>query len=221
MDPSLALPGAGMTTDTRARDPTTDEAYEVCLRAVQILPIAEFQIGLAKLALLSGHLSFSQVFGAIQQAVQHAPHYLESHNLDGLPIVASYRLARCAINTFSGSISKSHLRDISFDIARSFSKARNALDAVQECEDLKKEGISNNEHFENAEIAKMRCLVALGKLVKQGSEHYLRFENGIHHLRKALHMFPKQCFDKESSRLSFTILSKKGKMLIMLVGAVL
>ena len=26
--------------------------------------------------------------------------------------------------------------------------------------------------------------------VKQGSEHCLGFENGVHHLRKALHMFP-------------------------------
>lgn len=299
IDPSLALPWAGMSADTHARDPTTDEAYESCLRAVQILPVAEFQIGLAKLALLSGHLSSSQVFGAIQQAVQHAPYYPESHNLNGLvcearcdyqSAVASYRLARCAINTFSGSILKSHLRDISFNIARSLSKAGNALDAVQECEDLKKEGLLDaqglqiyaislwqigendlalsvardlaasvsameqasratsvsfickflykisgqesaiisilkmpKELFQNSkisfvvsaidaldesnklesvvsssrcflasheEIARMHCLVALGKLVKQGSEHCLGFENGVHHLRKALHMFP-------------------------------
>ncbi|RVW51176.1 Tetratricopeptide repeat protein SKI3 [Vitis vinifera] len=299
IDPSLALPWAGMSADTHARDSTTDEAYESCLRAVQILPVAEFQIGLAKLALLSGHLSSSQVFGAIQQAVQHAPYYPESHNLNGLvcearcdyqSAVASYRLARCAINTFSGSILKSHLRDISFNIARSLSKAGNALDAVQECEDLKKEGLLDaqglqiyaislwqigendlalsvardlaasvsameqasratsvsfickflykisgqesaiisilkmpKELFQNSkisfvvsaidaldesnklesvvsssryflasheEIARMHCLVALGKLVKQGSEHCLGFENGVHHLRKALHMFP-------------------------------
>ncbi|RVX15851.1 Tetratricopeptide repeat protein SKI3 [Vitis vinifera] len=271
IDPSLALPWAGMSADTHARDPTTDEAYESCLRAVQILPVAEFQIGLAKLALLSGHLSSSQVFGAIQQAVQHAPYYPESHNLNGLvceaqcdyqSAVASYRLARCAINTFSGSILKSHLRDISFNIARSLSKAGNALDAVQECEDLKKEGlglldaqglqiyaislwqigendlalsvardlaasvsameqasratsnskisfvvsaidaldesnklesvVSSSRYFlaSHEEIARMHCLVALGKLVKQGSEHCLGFENGVHHLRKALHMFP-------------------------------
>ena len=71
--------------------------------------------------------------------MQHAPYYPESHNLNGLvceaqcdyqSAVASYRLARCAINTFSGSILKSHLRDISFNIARSLSKVR-ILDLFQ------------------------------------------------------------------------------------------
>uniref|UniRef100_A0A5B7C540 Tetratricopeptide repeat protein SKI3 n=1 Tax=Davidia involucrata TaxID=16924 RepID=A0A5B7C540_DAVIN len=154
IDPSLALPWAGMSADIFVRELTPDEAYESCLRAVQILPLAEFQIGLAKLALLSGHLSSSLVFGAIQQALQRAPHHPESHNMNGLVCEArfdyhsaasSYRLARCAISTFEGKVPKSHLRDVSINLARSLYKSGNALDAVLECEDLKKEGLLDLE----------------------------------------------------------------------------
>ncbi|KAK9269809.1 hypothetical protein L1049_025382 [Liquidambar formosana] len=154
IDPSLALPWAGMSADTHAREPTQDEPFESCLRAVQILPLAEFQIGLAKLSMLSGHLSSSQVFGAIQQAVQRAPYYPESHNLNGLvcearfdygSAAAAYRLARCAISTLAGTVPKSCFRDISINLARSLSRAGNALDAVQECEDLEKEGLLDVE----------------------------------------------------------------------------
>ncbi|GFY86348.1 tetratricopeptide repeat (TPR)-like superfamily protein [Actinidia rufa] len=38
IDPSLALPWAGMSADIYARELTLNEAYESCLRAVQILP---------------------------------------------------------------------------------------------------------------------------------------------------------------------------------------
>ncbi|GLT70885.1 hypothetical protein SLA2020_429380 [Shorea laevis] len=132
----------------------TDEAFESCLRAVQILPLAEFQIGLAKLALLSGHLSSSLVLGAIQQAVQHAPHSPESHNLNGLvcesrfdyqSAAAAYRRAHCAISSCSASVSKSYTRDISLNLARSLTKAGNALDALLECEKLNKEGMLDAE----------------------------------------------------------------------------
>lgn len=63
--------------------------------------------------------------------MERAPYYPESHNLNGLvceargdykSAVASYKLARHAINMSSGSIVKSHLRDISFNLARSLSK---------------------------------------------------------------------------------------------------
>ncbi|OMP00932.1 Tetratricopeptide-like helical [Corchorus olitorius] len=150
IDPSLALPWAGMSADTYTGELTPDDAFESCLRAVQILPLAEFQIGLAKLALLSGNLSSPQVFGAIQQAVQRAPHYHESHNLNGLvcearfhfeAAIASYRLARYATINSSGTVSKSHLKDVSTNLARSLCKAGNAIGAVQECRDLEKEGL--------------------------------------------------------------------------------
>ncbi|KAL2349572.1 hypothetical protein Fmac_003572 [Flemingia macrophylla] len=154
IDPGLALPWASMSVESCVREPEPDEAFESCLRAVQIIPLAEFQLGLSKLALLSGHLSSSQVFGAIQQAVQHSPHYPESHNLYGLICEARndyrsaatfYRLARHAINIGSLSIQNSHMRDISINLARSLSKAGNAADALQECENLKKEGALDEE----------------------------------------------------------------------------
>lgn len=169
IDPSLPLPWAGMSADFHARDLPLDEAFESCLRAVQILPLAQFQIGLAKLALLSGNLSSSQVFGAIQQAVQHAPHYPESHNLNGLvcesrfdfqSAAAAYRLARHAISSFSASVPRSHIRDISVNLARSLCKAGNALDALQECENLKKEGVLDAEGLQIYAL----CLWRLGKL---------------------------------------------------------
>ncbi|XP_057975625.1 tetratricopeptide repeat protein SKI3 isoform X2 [Malania oleifera] len=318
IDPLLALPWAWMSADTNAREPAsvTDEAYESCLRAVQILPLAEFQIGLAKLALLSGHLSSAQVFGAIQQAVQQAPHYPESHNLSGLifesqfdyqSAVASYRLARFAVNAFAGTAPKSHFRDISINLARSLSRAGNALAAVQECEDLKKEGlldaqglqiyaislwklgrndaalsvvrdlavsfssmertsgavsisficrllyyISGKESAVNSilkmprellqsskvsfitaaihaldlknrlgvvvsssryvvasqeENTEMYFLVALGKLIKNGSKNCLGYQSGVDHLRKVLHLYPNSSLIR--NLLSYLLLSSK------------
>lgn len=154
IDPSLALPWAGMSADIYAGKLTRDEAYESCLRAVQIMPLAEFQIGLANLALLSGHLSSTQVFGAVQQAVRRAPYYPEAHNLKGLVYEArldfklaadSYMLARCAINTLGGNVPKSYLRDISINLARALSRGGNAVSAAQECEDLSREGLLDVE----------------------------------------------------------------------------
>ncbi|KAJ8772613.1 hypothetical protein K2173_027790 [Erythroxylum novogranatense] len=150
IDPSLALPWVGMSADSHPGDTKQDDAFESCLRAVQILPLAEFQIGLAKLALHSGHLGSSQVFGAIKQAVQRAPQYAESHNLNGLvsearseyqSAVGSYRLARFAINISSSNAPRSHIRDITVNLARSLTRAGHAREAVQECESLKNEGM--------------------------------------------------------------------------------
>ncbi|KAJ4965925.1 hypothetical protein NE237_017774 [Protea cynaroides] len=150
IDPSLALPWAGMSVDINAGGYTLDEAYESCLRAVQTLPLAEFQIGLGKLAALSGHLSSPLVFGAIRQAVQRAPHYPESHNLHGLVCearsdyqfaVAAYRLARLTICTSTSMAPDSLFCDISMNLARSLFLAGNALDAARECEVLKNKGL--------------------------------------------------------------------------------
>ncbi|GMH17265.1 hypothetical protein Nepgr_019106 [Nepenthes gracilis] len=154
IDPSLALPWAGMSADLHAREAVSDEAYESCLRAVQIMPLAEFQIGLTKLAAVLGYLSSSQVYGAIWQAVRRAPYYPEAHNLNGLvsearfdypTAIASYRLARLVMRTSTCSIPKSHLTDVSMNLARVLSKAGNALDAVQELEGLKSEGLLDVE----------------------------------------------------------------------------
>ncbi|KAL6013539.1 hypothetical protein ACLOJK_004037 [Asimina triloba] len=154
IDPSLALPWAGMSIDTSAGSGSSDEAYESCLRAAYIMPqLAEFQLGLGKLALFTGHLLFPQVFGAVRQAVQRAPHYPESHNLNGLSYeaqldyesaVAAYRKARYAMDAFAKTAPKSHFTDISVNLARALCQAGNAHEAAFECEDLEKEGLLDN-----------------------------------------------------------------------------
>uniref|UniRef100_A0A6V7QSG7 Tetratricopeptide repeat protein SKI3 n=1 Tax=Ananas comosus var. bracteatus TaxID=296719 RepID=A0A6V7QSG7_ANACO len=151
IDPSLALPWAGMSVGYQDRTSLANESFESCLRAVQILPLAEFQVGLGTIAILSGHLLSPQVFGAIRQAVQRAPHYPESHNLNGLvceaqsdyqSAVTAYRHAKCALAIMPNSKAdiNSHLADVSFNLVRSLCKAGLAFDAAQECEDLKRKG---------------------------------------------------------------------------------
>ncbi|CAI0434743.1 unnamed protein product, partial [Linum tenue] len=131
IDPSLALPWAGMSADC-LKGLKSDEEFESCLRAVNILPLAEFQIGLCYLALLSGNLASSQVYAAIMQAVQRSPQSAEAHNLNGLACearfeyesaVASYRISRCVMHNSSCKSSKSHFRDITINLARSLVKA--------------------------------------------------------------------------------------------------
>ncbi|KAL0375668.1 UNVERIFIED_CONTAM: Tetratricopeptide repeat protein SKI3 [Sesamum calycinum] len=168
IDPSLALPWAGMAADADARKLDQNEAYECCLRATQIFPLAEFQVGLAKLAMHSSYLSSSEVFGAIQQSLQRVPHYPESHNLNGLVCesrsdyqgaITSYRLARCALISFAGESSESYLRDISINLARSLCMAGNASDAVEECEYLRQKGQLDSEVLQIYAL----CLLQLGK----------------------------------------------------------
>ncbi|WOL13945.1 tetratricopeptide repeat protein SKI3 isoform X1 [Canna indica] len=152
IDPSLALPWAGMSANYQDGLCSANEAYESCLWAVQILPLAEFQVGLAALAVLSGQVQSPQVLGAIGQAVQRAPYSPESHNLHGLvcesrkdyqSAIMAYQRARCLlkiISNFKGDI-KSCLVDVSVNLARSLCKAGRALDAVHECENLNEEGL--------------------------------------------------------------------------------
>lgn len=63
--------------------------------------------------------------------MQRAPHYPECHNLNGLVSEAqsnyqsaavSYRLARCAITNLSSSDTKSHMKDITVNLARALCK---------------------------------------------------------------------------------------------------
>ncbi|XP_057519468.1 tetratricopeptide repeat protein SKI3 isoform X2 [Amaranthus tricolor] len=183
IDPSLALPWAGMSSDILTQEPTSDEAYESCLRAVQIMPFAEFQIGLAKLALRSNHLLSPEVYGAIKQALQCAPWYSESHNLNGLisearhdyeSAVASYRLAHYALktSTLPLSHSQSHFVDISVNLSRALCKVGYVQDAVQELEDLKGGGLLNIEGLQIYAFALWelgqhdRALLAIRELAK-------------------------------------------------------
>ncbi|KAL8152081.1 hypothetical protein V2J09_021889 [Rumex salicifolius] len=307
IDPSLALPWAGMSTDIHLRDPLSDEAYESCLRAVQIMPVAEFQIGLTQLALPFGRISSPLVFGAIRQAVQLAPYYPESHNLNGLvseakfdyeSATASFRLARFAMKTYDSTLTSSNLTDITINLARVLSKTGNALEAVQELDSVKKAGsldmkglqiyvislwklgkgdlaliaakelamhtvsmepssaaasivlicnvmysvsgiesttnsilkmpkslfqsskvsfvvsaiqaldqsnrlepvvsISRNALILYEEIAEMHLLVALSKMIKQGSKSHIEWQSGIRHLRKVLHIYPNNAMLRNS-----------------------
>ncbi|KAL1560754.1 tetratricopeptide repeat protein SKI3 isoform X2 [Salvia divinorum] len=168
IEPTLALPWAGMSADADVRKFEQNEAYECCLRAVQISPVADFQVGLAKLALHSSCLSSSEVFAAIQQALLRIPHYPESHNLNGLVCesrsdyqgaVASYRLARYALKYFGDETSEYHLDDISINLARSLCMAGNASEAVEECEYLRQKGQLDTVGLQIYAI----CLWRLGK----------------------------------------------------------
>ncbi|KAK9740332.1 hypothetical protein RND81_03G027300 [Saponaria officinalis] len=316
IDPSLALPWAGMSAEMITSESSADEAYDSCLRAVQIMPLAEFQIGLAKLARLSSHLLSPEVFGAIRQAVQCAPSYPESHNLCGLvyearhdyeSAVTFYRIARYAWKISALPLPESHLADISVNLARVLCKVGNVLDAVRELEYLKERGLLNveglqvyavslwnlgkndlalsavrdlamciptikmssavaaiclictllysisgagsainwilrmpREMLESAktsfvvsavdavdgtnllqavvsssrgslssleETIEMHLLIALSKLIRNGSGSYLNIQSAIDHLRKALHMYP--CCSSLRNMLGYILLCRE------------
>ncbi|XP_020526306.1 tetratricopeptide repeat protein SKI3 isoform X1 [Amborella trichopoda] len=150
IDPSLALPWAGMSTYVHDGECSPDEAYESCLRAVQTLPVAEFQMALGQLALLSGHLHSSAVYAAAKHAVQRAPHSPEAHNLHGLvsearkdyhSAIDAYKMAMYCINSFAKTASQSDYSDIRVNLARSLCKAGHVLDAIHECGILQSEGL--------------------------------------------------------------------------------
>ncbi|KAK8926501.1 hypothetical protein KSP39_PZI018220 [Platanthera zijinensis] len=152
LDPSLALAWAGMSVASHHRNYSLSETYESCFRAVQLMPLAEFQIGLGMLATLSGHLSSPQVFAAVCQSIQRAPYYPESHNLHGLiceacsdyqTAISAYRLARFAlrISTIFPEAIKSSLTDVSVNLARALCQAGHMLEAEQEFETLDKDSM--------------------------------------------------------------------------------
>jgi hypothetical protein len=72
---------------------------------------------------------------AVRQAVQRAPHYPESHNINGLvsevrsdfqSAIASYRQAKFALDMMRNSKTdcRCHIADISVNLARSLCKVR-------------------------------------------------------------------------------------------------
>ncbi|KAL6906440.1 hypothetical protein ACP4OV_004041 [Aristida adscensionis] len=154
IDPSLALPWAGMSAEHYHQSGTghVNESFESCLRAVQILPLPEFQIGLGIIAACSGNLLLPQVFMAVRQAIQRAPHCPESHNINGLvsevrsdfqSAISFFKQARFALSLTCNS--KSDNRNafvaVSVNLARSLCKAGFATDAVRECEELRTQGL--------------------------------------------------------------------------------
>lgn len=233
IDPSLALPWAG-SADSYDREPTPDEAFESCLRAVQILPLAEFEIGLGRLALLSGNLSSPQVFGAIEHAVQRAPHYPEAHNLHGLVFearlnyhaaITSYRLARCVLSFSFSNVPAANFQDISINLARTLCKVGNAADAVRECEDLKNKGMLGPEGLQiyalslwqlgkhDQALSATRNLAASVSTLKGTSAdasvslicRLLYYIAGMNSAITSIQKMPKEFF--QSSKISFIVLA--------------
>ncbi|XP_068652735.1 tetratricopeptide repeat protein SKI3 [Aristolochia californica] len=161
IDPSLALPWAGMSIDTYTGG-SINEAYESCLRAVQTLPVPEFQLGLGNLSLSSGQLLAPQVFCVLRQAVHLAPHYPESHNLSGLvyeargdyqSAIAAYRQAQYACRCFVGRDQMSGVAHASFNLARSLCEVGYALEAANECQVLQKEGLLDDKGLQVYAVA--------------------------------------------------------------------
>ncbi|XP_035819938.1 tetratricopeptide repeat protein SKI3 isoform X3 [Zea mays] len=154
IDPSLALPWAGMSAENyhQSGSSPVNESFESCLRAVQILPLPEFQIGLGTIAARSSNLLSPQVLMAVRQAVQRAPHYPESHNLNGLisevrldfrSAITFYLQARFALGMMYNSMSDNRqaFADVSVNLARALCKAGLASDAARECEELRCQGL--------------------------------------------------------------------------------
>lgn len=152
IDPSLALPWAGMSAENYHQSGPVNESFESCLRAVQILPLSEFQIGLGTIAARSSNLLSPQVLMAVRQAVQRAPHYPESHNLNGLisevrldfrSAITFYLQARFALGMMYNSMSDNRqaFADVSVNLARALCKAGLASDAARECEELRCQGL--------------------------------------------------------------------------------
>ncbi|XP_062200574.1 tetratricopeptide repeat protein SKI3 isoform X2 [Phragmites australis] len=154
IDPSLALPWAGMSAENYHQSGPVNESFESCLRAVQIQPLPEFQVGLGTIAARSGNLLSPQVLMAVRQTVQRAPHYPESHNLNGLvsevrsdfqSAITFYQHARFALGMMHTSKSDNRyaFTNVSVNLARSLCKAGLATDAVRECEELRSQGLLN------------------------------------------------------------------------------
>ncbi|CAL4923688.1 unnamed protein product [Urochloa decumbens] len=154
IDPSLALPWAGMSAENyhQSGGSTVSESFESCLRAAQVLPLPEFQIGLGTIAVRTGNLLSPQVLMAVRQSILRAPHYPESHNINGLvsevrsdfqSAIKFYQQARFALGMMynSKSDNKCALADVSMNLARSLYRAGLATDAVRECEELRSQGL--------------------------------------------------------------------------------
>lgn len=69
--------------------------------------------------------------------------------------------------------------------------------------------VSSSRRFltSHEEITEMHFLIALGKLVKHGTEFCLGFQSGVAHLRKALHMYPNSSLIR--NLLGYLLLSSK------------
>uniref|UniRef100_A0A7I4FVI3 Superkiller protein 3 n=1 Tax=Physcomitrium patens TaxID=3218 RepID=A0A7I4FVI3_PHYPA len=158
-DPTLSLPWAGMAFLHSLSDgkKEMDEAFASCLYAVHLLPVMQVQLGLARLAERTRHLSTAQVYAAIEQCVQRAPHSVEALNLKGLvcesrgslsTAISAFQLARHIIEEGLGktnSTAAGKLNCVLLNLARVLCKAGRARDAVQVYEILVDSGVLMEE----------------------------------------------------------------------------
>ncbi|KAI3921846.1 hypothetical protein MKX01_005535 [Papaver californicum] len=206
IDPALALPRAGISTEFGSGGCTLDEAYESCLRAVQILPAGnaidssrECE-GLKKEGLLDTrglhiHALSLWKLGKNELALSVVRILAASiSKMDNDTASASICLVCKLMYHISGleSASSSILKmprellkssSISFIIF-----VIHVLDHSNRLESvipISRESLTSDE-----EIAEMHSLIALGKVVKAGLEQIMSIQKGVHHLRKALHKYP-------------------------------
>ncbi|KAL2650302.1 hypothetical protein R1flu_018430 [Riccia fluitans] len=149
-NPALPLPWAGMAYVHSLVGSTKDlqEAYASCLYAFQLSPTTEVQLGLGVLASRTKQLHAVEVYTAMQQAVHHAPHQPEAHNLKGLSCesrgdfesaIREFHVARILLDLSRDSedvqFSEKNLA-VSANLARALCKARAYRAAIQEYEVL-------------------------------------------------------------------------------------
>lgn len=153
-DPGLALTWAAMSSmHVLNRTDEIQEAFASILYATQLLPIADFQLGLAKIAAATHQLDSVQVYAAVEQAVLQAPHRPEVHNFKGLvcelrgnypSAIAAFQISRAALDygpvVLRPGLLNHKKHAASINLARALCKAGNALAAVEEYEMLAKSG---------------------------------------------------------------------------------
>ncbi|CAM6087406.1 unnamed protein product [Calypogeia fissa] len=158
-NPALPIPWAGMAFIHSFLESEKDlqEAYASCLYAVQLSPTVEVQLGLAKLASRTNQLQAAEVYTAVEQAIQHAPHRAAAHNLRGLVCesrgdieasIKAFLLAHYALSLPSNATRTSSSKEalaISLNLARVLCKIGAAGVAVHEYERLAELGLLQDD----------------------------------------------------------------------------
>ncbi|KAG6542180.1 hypothetical protein Mapa_016412 [Marchantia paleacea] len=157
-NPTLPLPWAGMAYVHSLSETPKDlqEAYASCMYAVQLSPTTEVQLGLGKLAGHAQQLQAVEVYAALQQAVHHAPHRAEAHNLKGLSCesrgdyegaIKAFRLARCLVTFSTDTESGPSYKNLAVctNLARALCKAGAFVAAIQEYEVLGELGLLRDD----------------------------------------------------------------------------
>ncbi|MCO5601085.1 hypothetical protein L7F22_055204 [Adiantum nelumboides] len=153
-DPMLGLTWAAMSIiNSLNRDGDLQESFANISYAAQLSPIANFQLGLAKIAAATHELDSAQVYAAVDQAVVQAPHLPEVHNYKGLVCelqgkfslaVTAFKMSRAAVDVgpadLKPGLSDMKIHAASINLARVLCKAGDPRGAVEEYEMLARLG---------------------------------------------------------------------------------